>query len=119
MIPIRRLRPGRSAALSAIAVLVLAVPLLGEFPTAARADHGCGTIHARGYTFHVTVARGRVSCHTARKVLRAFMRGRGRMHGPKDGPAYRQYWTLYGWKCGHGAGGGGCTRDGRRIYAVL
>jgi len=32
--------------------------------------------------------------------------------------SYNTYWTLYGWKCGTGAGGGGCSRPGgRRVQA--
>jgi hypothetical protein len=50
-------------------------------------------------------------------VIRAFLHGKGRMHGPKDGPAYQQYWTLRGWRCGNAAGAVGCNRHKRSIYA--
>lgn len=78
-------------------------------PAAAAAWHGCGGFRYQHGWYH-TVRRGHVRCRTARHVMRAFLSGHGRMHGPKDGPAAKQYWTLRGWKCGHGAGGGGCVR---------
>jgi hypothetical protein len=64
-------------------------------------------------TFHVTIERGHASCHRARHILKAFLSGKGRMHGPKNGPAAYQYWTIGRWQCGHGAGGGGCIRGGK------
>ncbi len=44
--------------------------------------------------------------------MRLLFDGRGTKHG---GPAgYQTYYTLYGWKCGFGAGGAGCIRHRRR-----
>jgi hypothetical protein len=65
-----------------------------------------------GTVFDVTIEKGHASCETARTVMRAFLSGKGKLHGPPAGPAYLQTWTLDGWSCGHGAGGGGCIRDG-------
>jgi hypothetical protein len=76
----------------------------------ASAARSCGNVHARGHAWKVTIDRGHVTCHAARRVLNAFLHGKGRMHGPKNGPAFRQYWTLYGWRCGNGAGAAGCSR---------
>jgi hypothetical protein len=81
------------------------------------AAHACGHIRVSGSRFRVTADRG-VACGRARKVLRALFSGKGKLHGPKNGPAYRQYWTVYGWRCGFGAGAGGCTRHGRSIFAT-
>ena len=72
----------------------------------------CPSFTLSGYVFAVKIEKGGVTCSTARKVLRAFLSGRGKLHGPPNGPAYKQTWTLYGWSCGHGAGGGGCIRHG-------
>ena len=81
---------------------------------AAAARHrSCGHFTAAGLRFHVTIERGHVSCHRARHVLRAFMSGKGHMHGPRNGPAAYRYWTIERWQCGHGAGGGGCIRGGK------
>jgi hypothetical protein len=41
------------------------------------------------------------------------MDGKGKMHGPPNGPASKQWWRVDGWKCGHGAGGGACIRGGK------
>ena len=61
----------------------------------------------------MTIERGSVGCATARHVLSDFLRGRGTMHGPRRGPSYKQWWSVDGWACGYGAGGGGCTRVGQ------
>jgi hypothetical protein len=78
----------------------------------AATPRSCGSFQAGGMRLHVSIRRGRVSCTTARTVLRAFFAGKGKMHGPAFGPAALQYWTVYGWNCGHGTGGGACLRDG-------
>ena len=82
----------------------------------AHAARGCGSVGGRGRRWQVTIDSGRVTCGTARKILRAFLHGKGRMHGPRNGPAADQYWTLYGWKCGNGAGAVGCNRHHFRDY---
>jgi hypothetical protein len=50
-----------------------------------RAARSCGHVRASGLKFHVTVERGQVSCHQARHVLKAFLSGKGHMHGPRTG----------------------------------
>jgi hypothetical protein len=81
-------------------------------PAAHTASRSCGTVRAEGVTFTVTISRGAVPCKTARTVLQAFMSGKGTLHGPPNGPAFQQTWTLDGWSCGHGTGGGACIRGG-------
>jgi len=71
---------------------------------------GSGSVRDR---FQVTVLKGNVSCRTARRVLRDFLSGKGRLHGPPGGPLSEDSWTLDGgWSCGHGAGGGACIHGG-------
>ena len=48
--------------------------------------------------------------------MKAFLSGKGRRHG--HGPQANLYWTLYGWTCGTGTGGGGCTRHRHRDYVL-
>jgi hypothetical protein len=81
------------------------------------AARSCGFIRVGGDRFKVTIQQGPVSCPRARNVMRALFAGRGKLHGPENGPASRQYWTLHGWRCGFGAGAGECTRHGRSIGA--
>ena len=66
-----------------------------------------------GNTFRVTIEKGRASCQTATRVLKGFLSGHGTLHGPRNGPAYKQSYTLDGWTCGYGAGGGACIRGGK------
>ena len=49
-----------------------------------------------GDRFAVTIENGRVTCQTARSVLRAFMSDKGTRHAPPNGPACLQTWTLDG-----------------------
>jgi hypothetical protein len=72
----------------------------------------CRVFRARGARFSVMVLQGRVRCGKARRVLRDFLSGRGQMHGPRSGPASEQAWTVDGWTCGYGTGGGACMRRG-------
>ena len=121
----------RVIGLMATAAVAVGVPgaAWADHPPSARAHaaaaHSCGSVKGAGHTWPVTIDRGRVSCRAARKVLRAFIHGKGRFHGPKHGPAAKQYWTLYGWRCARGAGAVDCIRHGRNygsardyIYAV-
>jgi hypothetical protein len=107
--------PGRSSlvVLAAFAVLGCSFAI---GPTAAQsapaATMSCPSFRLDGSVFDVTIEKGSVSCRTAATVLRAFLSGKGKLHGPPNGPAYLQTWTLDGWSCGHGAGGGGCIRGG-------
>lgn len=94
------------------ALLVFAVLTLAATSAAAH-QRSCGAFSVQGTTFAVTVLRGPVRCHVARHVLRRFMTGKGKMHGPPGGPVLSQWWSVDGWKCGHGAGGGACIRGGK------
>jgi hypothetical protein len=69
---------------------------------------------AEGTHFNVSILRGpEVKCSTADSVLHDFLSGKGKLHGPANGPAYLQTWILpHGWRCGHGTGGGACIRGG-------
>jgi len=84
--------------------------------TAAASWKRCGHIGAspRG-RFKVT-KKGSVSCAGARKLMHLFLNER--QGSKRGGPyGYNTYWVLYGWKCGTGAGGGGCKRRGARTLA--
>ena len=82
--------------------------------TAVAGNRHCPSMTAKGTRFRVTIKRGKeVKCSTADSVLRTFLSGHGTMHGPANGPAYLQTWTVpYGWTCGYGTGGGACIRGG-------
>lgn len=119
----RRDRVGRrimSRSTLAVGVfIVLAASFLLTGTASARA-RPCGVIHVRGevprHPFHARIDRGRVSCGTARHVLRGLFDGRARRHG---GPAnYQTYYTLYGWRCSFGAGAAFCSRSRDEISAV-
>jgi hypothetical protein len=73
----------------------------------------CGQINARPQGHFAVRKKGKVTCRGARKLMHLFLNeGQGKKHG---GPSSAEtYWTLYGWRCGTGAGGGGCTRHGGR-----
>ena len=102
----------------AIAVASTAVASAGVVPGYPH-SYRCGTFKSGGDRFRATVLKGHVRCQTARRVLRDFFNGKGKMHGPSSGPAYLQYWTLDGgWKCGHGAGGGACIRGGATSHTA-
>lgn len=47
----------------------------GHDASARAAGYWCGSTVARGYRFPVRVERGRASCHTARWILRWWLRG--------------------------------------------
>jgi len=94
-----------------VLVVLSMVSLLAPIASSA-STRNCPRFRAQGNTFEAIILRGHPDCATVDKVLRAFMSGKGTMHGPPDGPAYLQSWTLYGWSCGHGAGGGACIRGG-------
>jgi hypothetical protein len=79
-------------------------------PRARAADRSCGEIVVAHAFYAVAISRGGVVCATARRVLREFMGGGGVEHG---GPSAAQMvWSLGRWRCGFGAGGGGCIRGG-------
>jgi hypothetical protein len=83
--------------------------------TTARVCDDILSLHA----FYSVTVRAGSSCSTARRVLHTFMGGGGVAHG---GPAaYQQWWSVAGWRCGYGAGGGACLRSvsGRRARASI
>ena len=82
-------------------------------PVAVAARRQCRVLRLSGTTYRVTIEKGKVSCQTATKVLKDFLSGQGTLHGPPNGPAYEQTYTLHGWTCGYGTGGGGCIRNGK------
>jgi hypothetical protein len=102
---------GKSRALI-LAAAVCALTAVFAAPVAA-GSRRCGSFRAQGARFDVTVLRGHVSCAAARHALRDFLSGKGKMHGPPNGPADKQTWTVDGWTCGYGTGGGACIRSGR------
>jgi hypothetical protein len=103
----------RSLAALLLSILLLALtvsPAAGDGASPAR--HGsCGTITAGGSRLHVSIAHGRVHCAKARHVFRLFFGGRGRHHVGRD--LAHSYTSVGRWRCGTGAGGGGCIRYGR------
>jgi hypothetical protein len=77
--------------------------------SAASAWKKCGRIKADPKGHFKVSRKGSVSCRKARSVIRQFLdEHKGKKHGGPYG--YNTYWTLGHWKCGTGAGGGGCTR---------
>jgi len=82
-------------------------------PVAAVKWKRCGKIRANASGHFVVRKQGSVTCRGARKLMHLFLNeGQGVKHG---GPSSAEtYYTLYGWRCGTGAGGGGCTRAGGR-----
>ena len=123
-----RVRPGGFTTLASVFIAASAIacslcvgvsqaPAAPSTASVVSAARSCGTIHASGYAFRVTIIKGHTSCRIARKVLRAFMSGKGTKHG--SGPEANLTWRVYRWTCGHGTGGGGCTRRGARILAQM
>jgi hypothetical protein len=94
------------------AMLVCGFVALAATSAAARSRR-CGTFRAEGQTFSATRLRGSVTCRRTRHILRDFFDGKGTMHGPPNGPAYKQWWSVDGWRCGYGAGGGACIHGGK------
>jgi hypothetical protein len=93
-------------------IALLAVLALPSTATAGTRKCPQFTITARSYRSveHLVIRRGSVSCSDAQKVVRDFVAGRGVEHG--SGPEADRSWTVDGWTCGHGAGGGSCLRGG-------
>lgn len=100
------------AASTVLALSVTGLALAGVVPGYPH-SHYCPSVELGSTRYQVTVLKGNVRCRKARRVLRDFLNGKGKMHGPPGGPASEQTWTLDGgWKCGHGAGGGACIHGG-------
>lgn len=110
---------GAAVGMSAPASVMSSQPTIATTPAVAEAAAWtrCRGMPAQPRGRFVVRKKGRVTCRGARKLMRLFLvEGRGRKHGGPYG--YNTYWTLYGWKCGTGAGGGGCSRPGgRRVQA--
>jgi hypothetical protein len=73
----------------------------------------CRPFRVRRTKFSDTILRGHVRCRMARRVLRDFLSGGGRMHGRRSGPMSERTWTVHGWTCDYGTGGGVCIHRGR------
>ena len=70
----------------------------------------CKSVQVADTRIRVTIDRGRVTCRTARTVVRRYFRGEGVRHG---GPSQAEtYYKIGRWRCGPGAGGVGCIRKG-------
>jgi hypothetical protein len=110
-----------------LTALVSPIALLGGalIPASAQASRACGQVSARGSSvpLQVAVYKGNASCAEARKVIHALYGGhRGRPYCEHTDSSCRDgrpedlantYWIVDGWKCGVGAGGGGCSRGTR------
>jgi hypothetical protein len=97
-------------AVDAVASVVSDGASVPPFALAAK-QRRCGLVRVDGMRFRVTIDRGHVRCRTARRVVRRFFRGDGERHG---GPSSAEtYWTIGEWRCGSGAGGVGCIRQGK------
>jgi hypothetical protein len=99
-----------------LVLLLCCVPVSSAGASTLHASRSCGHVYASGERFRVSIKRGRVTCHTARKVLRRFLSGHGKQHG--DGTTANTYWQLGHWRCAHGAGGGGCIRHGHNYKSA-
>jgi hypothetical protein len=94
--------------LIAVLMLGVAVTPTGATVRKAAAGRSCDDIFSQHAFYSVTVSRGSVSCETGRRVLGKFMGGGGVKHGGQY--AYQQWWSIGDWRCGFGAGAGGCSR---------
>lgn len=99
--------------------LAVAVIALLGLPGPALASKRCGTRVTGGRYAKVLVARGSVSCVTARGVARAYYR-KIRTGAPFDGrlPDGSIYFLAGGFRCSTGLGGsqGFCASGRRRIF---
>lgn len=77
-------------------------------------NHRCGTLPGPGATF--SILSGQVGCAEARRVFTDLFAGRGT---PQTSAGSGQTDTnVDGWLCGGGAGGFGCSKNGRKISAA-
>ena len=77
-------------------------------------DHKCGTLPGPGATF--SILSDTSACVEARRVFTDLFAGRGT---PEKSPGTGQTDTsVDGWLCGGGAGGFGCSKNGRTISAA-
>jgi predicted small lipoprotein YifL len=76
-------------------------------------NHRCGTLAGPGATF--SILSDTPGCAEARRVFTDLFAGRGT---PQKSPGSGQTDTsVDGWLCGGGAGGFGCSKNGRSIAA--
>lgn len=92
------------------ALAALALLALPSAATAGANARSCGRTTLSSTHFKIVIRRGPVSCGEAKTVMRLFLSGGGVKHG--SGAEYKLTWTVDGWTCGHGAGGGACIRGG-------
>jgi hypothetical protein len=100
--------------------------LLSGTASALQRRH-CGSIEIAATSFQVFVERGSVSCGQARAVMRALYSGHhrevcyrhDRLECRNGRPTDRANTVILigHWRCGTGAGGGGCLRGRERIAA--
>jgi hypothetical protein len=108
-----KIRLGRHAL---IAALVVSAAMPFGIASASTHTHGhsyvrCSVFKARGGRAGVYVMRGRVSCRTARQVLRGVADGKGTFID--HGYAYNSYYRYRGWACRDNIGISVCT-EGKR-----
>jgi hypothetical protein len=97
-------------ALGHVAVgLLVAVVVLAVVANAASArPRSCGAVGHGTNRVAVYVAHGKVSCATARHLIRVLNHGGGVFH---QGRTRADSYTRIGrWRCGSGTGGGACIR---------
>lgn len=83
----------RARSAAGLTALVLAAVVVSSALATTPADastRSCGIFRAASQTFSATVLRGSVTCRRTRQVLKDFFDGMGTMHGPPNGPAYKQ-----------------------------
>ncbi len=95
-----------------IAAIVAALFFSG-LPTspASAGMTNCGRIRVNGIAYKVTIYRGHVSCHRARRLIKTYGEGGGRNVRPPGTGRSGWYSILPGrWRCSSGAGGAlGCS----------
>jgi hypothetical protein len=101
-----------------VAVLLLAVPATASARTrlallAGASAHSRACPHFRvGDDIEALSVRA-VSCPTAEQIVHLWLKGNAVEHG--SGPEADRSWTVDGWLCGHGAGGGACHRGSHAL----
>lgn len=106
--------------LAAVAVAVALASLLFA-PGAGAADtyRRCGEMHGADH-WKARISATHMTCRRARHILRYWFNEGPGVHYH---PTHSEWWTLDrypGWRCGFGAGGGGCSKGRRSAgYASL
>lgn len=97
------------------ALALTSVSAADESPTAeiaARCSFKVG-----GLTYKVA-REGKVTCKTGKKIGRSFITDGDEWESHGGPAAYQTHYThpdFPGWRCGTGAGGGGCRKGSRRV----